>query len=263
MIPTKILPRLTDGLKKFQPILKIAKSKDINESDTVVIITDILSELFGFDKYSEITSEYAIKKTFCDLAIKISNEICFLIEVKAIGIELRSDHIKQAVDYGSNAGVDWVILTNGIQWKIFKIIFAKPVYNDLVYEFNLLDLSPKKDSDLDLLFMVSKESLTKSVLQDYHSKKLALSKYFIANLLTTEPVVEILRKTIKKMNPDIKIENEAILDVLVNDVIKRETFDGDKADEAKKKILKFMTSQQRTKEEKPIVVEKPDPLITN
>ncbi|HUW04685.1 MAG TPA: hypothetical protein VMW01_00350 [Williamwhitmania sp.] len=68
-IPPKVQTRLTSGLKKYQSIVSNARAKDINESDTVVIITDILSDLFGYDKYSEITSEQAVKKTFCDLAL--------------------------------------------------------------------------------------------------------------------------------------------------------------------------------------------------
>ena len=55
-IPKKILARLVTGIKKFQPILNDAKARDINESDTVVIINDMLSDIFGFDKYSEVTS---------------------------------------------------------------------------------------------------------------------------------------------------------------------------------------------------------------
>ena len=47
IIPAKVQTRLTSGLKKFQSIVNSAKAKDINESDTVVIITDMLSELFG------------------------------------------------------------------------------------------------------------------------------------------------------------------------------------------------------------------------
>ena len=54
-IPKKILARLVTGIKKFQPILNDAKARDINESDTVVIINDMLSDIFGFDKYSEVT----------------------------------------------------------------------------------------------------------------------------------------------------------------------------------------------------------------
>ena len=86
VIPKKVQSRFVAGIKKFQPILNAAKTKDINESDTVVIITDMLSELFGFDKYSEITSEYAIKKTFCDLAIKVDGKLRFLIEAKLLDL---------------------------------------------------------------------------------------------------------------------------------------------------------------------------------
>ena len=61
-INSKIKTRLTQSIKKYQPILQKAKIADINESDTVMIITDMLSDVFGFDKYINITSEYSIKK---------------------------------------------------------------------------------------------------------------------------------------------------------------------------------------------------------
>lgn len=83
-IPKKVSERLSRGIKKFQPVLSAALSRDVNEDDTVTIVTDILSDLFGYDKYSEITSEYAIHGTYCDLAIKIDGEVRLLVEVKAI-----------------------------------------------------------------------------------------------------------------------------------------------------------------------------------
>ena len=131
-IPAKVRDRLAAGLKKFQPIAKKAHDADINESDTVTIISDILSDVFGYDKYTEITSEFAIKKTYCDLAIKLDGIPKLLIEVKSAGLDLKEQHIRQAVDYGANSGVEWVILTNCVDWKVYKIIFAKPVSMDLV-----------------------------------------------------------------------------------------------------------------------------------
>ncbi len=53
-IPQKVARRLSLGLKQFQPILESAKSRDLNESDTVVIVTDILSEIFGAFDSSKI-----------------------------------------------------------------------------------------------------------------------------------------------------------------------------------------------------------------
>jgi hypothetical protein len=237
-IPTKVQIRLTSGIKKFQNVLKSAKAKDINESDTVTIIMDMLADVFGYDKYSEITSEYAIKKTYCDLAVKIDNKLRFLIEIKAIGLELKTDHIKQVVDYGSNQGVDWVILTNGINWKVFKIIFGKPVMNELVYEFDFSNLNSKKQSDIELLYYVSKESLGKSVLEDFRLQKQALSKFFIGQVLITEPILDSIRKTLKKIAPEVKVTTDEIKEVLVLDVLKREVFDDEKSEDARKKIFK-------------------------
>jgi len=63
-VPVKVKSRFADGLKKYKPILTKAEKQDLNESDTVTIIVDMLSDLFGYDKYDDITSEFAIKKTF-------------------------------------------------------------------------------------------------------------------------------------------------------------------------------------------------------
>ena len=112
-IASKTATRIAAGLKKFQPILMSARSRDVNESDTVVIVTDLLQEVFGYDKYTEITSEYMIRSTYVDLAIKLEGELKLLIEVKAIGLELKDSFVKQAVDYAANQGVEWVVLTNG------------------------------------------------------------------------------------------------------------------------------------------------------
>ncbi|MBL8751421.1 MAG: type I restriction enzyme HsdR N-terminal domain-containing protein, partial [Planctomycetes bacterium] len=102
-----------ENLKRFAPILTAQRDRDVSESDTVTIVEDLLSDLFGFDKYAEVTSEFAIRSTYCDLAIKIENKLRLLIEVKAIGITLNEKHVKQVVDYAANQGLDWVVLTNG------------------------------------------------------------------------------------------------------------------------------------------------------
>jgi len=239
-IPTKVQTRLIAGLKKFQAIVNNAKAKDINESDTVVIITDMLSELFGYDKYSEITSEQAIKKTFCDLAIKIDNKIRFIIEVKAAALDLKEDHIRQAVDYGSNSGVEWVLLTNGNEWKVFKIIFGKPVSNELVYDFTFTQLNPKKENDIELLYYVCKESFGKSLLEDFHIQKQIMSRFFLGQIILTEPIIDSIRKLLRKVAPDVKVNTEEIKTIIEQEVLKREVIEGKSAEESKKKINKAL-----------------------
>ena len=62
-IPKKTLERLASGLKHFQKIVATAKNRDVNESDTATILNDIFHEVFGYDKYFQITSEFAIRGT--------------------------------------------------------------------------------------------------------------------------------------------------------------------------------------------------------
>src|SRR5690242_13363008 len=96
-IPSRVANRLTTAVKRFQPILSSAKARDVNESDTIIIVTDMLSEVLGYQKYSDITSEHAIRGTYCDLATLLDGTVQMLIEAKAIGIELKDPHVKQAI----------------------------------------------------------------------------------------------------------------------------------------------------------------------
>jgi len=249
---SKFQARLVTGIKKFQNILKIAKAKDINESDTVVIVIDILSELFGYDKFLDVTSEYAIKKTYCDLVLKIGGQTRFLIEVKAIGLDLKDDYIRQVIDYGANAGVDWVILTNGCVWKIYKITFTKPIDKELVYEFDILKINAKKQSDLEMLYYICKESIGKgkSALEGYYLQKQILGRFFIGQVIVTEPIINVIRKSIRKIAPEIKVTNEEIKEILLSEVLKREVLEGNKVEEAKRRISKSLKASIKKEAEK-------------
>jgi predicted type IV restriction endonuclease len=109
----------------------------------------MLSEIFGYDKFQEITSEHAIRGTYCDLATVLDGKVQLLLEAKAIGIELKDSHVKQAIDYAANKGIEWVVLTNGINWKVYKVFFGKPIDQELVYEIDFLVADTKNDEHLE------------------------------------------------------------------------------------------------------------------
>ncbi len=249
-VPSKISERIVSGIKRFQPILASAKSRDVGESDTVTIIVDMLAEILGYDKYSEITSEHAIRGTFCDLATKIDGVLQMLIEVKAIGLELKEAHVKQAVDYAANQGVDWVVLTNGIVWKVYKVTFAKPIDQELVIDIDFCALNSRNSKDVESLFLLCKEGWIKSVLGEFHTQKQALSRFFRGALLMSVPVLQVLRRELRRLSPDVRVETDEILSVLTSEVIKREVTEGDQAKEASKKIAKVAAKTLRTKKAK-------------
>lgn len=147
-VTKKTAERIASALPKFQKVLAIAKDRDLNESDTVSIITDVLSEVFGYDKYLEVTSELAIRGTYCDIAVKLEGKYQFLVECKAIGTELKEQHLRQAVGYGANKGVQWIILTNGADWQVYRLRFEQPIAYDLVARFDMLTVSPGMSAPL-------------------------------------------------------------------------------------------------------------------
>ena len=247
-IPSRVSERLASGLRRFQPILASAKSRDVNESDTSLIVTDLLADIFGYDKYHEVTRELCIRGTFCDLATRIDGKFQMLIEVKAIGLELKDHHAKQAIDYGANQGIEWVTLTNGNVWRVFRVIFAKPIDAEIVLDMNLLKISSKSNGDLESLYLLTRESMLKSGLYAYHDHLQATNKFCLAAVVLSEAVLETVRRELRRLS-DAKLEIEELRDALQQEVIKREVLEGDKADSARRRVSKAASKMLRARKE--------------
>lgn len=249
-VPKKVAERLVAGLKRYQPILSAAKARDVGETDTVTIVKDMLADIFGYDKYSELTSEYAIRGTYCDLAIKLDAKLSTLIEVKAVGIDLKEAQVKQAVDYAANQGVDWVFLTNGLRWCIYRVFFTRPIGQELVVDLDMSSLNSRSEADLETLYLWCKEGWQRSALGDFHTQKQALSRFFLGATVLSVPVLEVVRRELRRVSPDVRIDIEQIRAVLVNEVLKREVMEDPKADEARKKIARAANKALRAREAK-------------
>jgi len=254
-IPKKAIERFVKTLPKFQKILQTAKDRDVNEADTVSVLNDIFGEVFGYDKYLEVTSEFLIRGTYCDLAIKVEDKVQFLIEVKAVGIELKDAHIRQVIDYGANHGVPWIILTNGIEWRVFRVRFEQPINVDSVCTFDFLMLNPRDEKDQECLFMLAKEGLIKKARDDYYEKVQSVNRYVIGNLILAEPVLSVVRRELKKLSKGIRIDMTEIEEIVRSEVLKREILEGEQADAAQARVNKFYrkgsgTRRQRAKESK-------------
>ena len=239
-LPKKVQERLSKEVSKYQRVLQSAKDRDVNEADTGVIIADILAGVFGFDKYSEITSEFAIRGTFCDLAAKIDGNIQFLVEVKAIGLDLKENHLRQAINYGANHGVPYVVLTNGSIWEIYRIRFEQPIQHEQICRIDFLELNARKAEDQEKLFLLCKEGLTKKAIEEFQEHIQVVNRFVIAAILVTDNVVNTIRREIKRMEPGLRVDNEEIRTIIQGEVLKREVIEGEKATEAKQRIKRAM-----------------------
>ncbi len=258
-ITKKTEDRIKASIPKFQKVLGIAKDRDLNESDTVSIITDILAEVFGYDKYLEVTSELAIRGTYCDLAIKIGDKFQYLIECKAIGTELKDSHLRQAIGYGANKGIQWVILTNGIDWQIYRLRFEQPIAWDLVARFDLSSVSLKNERDVEKLIIVTKEGIEKGAREDLYEKTQCVNRFVAGALILSDPVVSVLKREFKKLADGINIEDAEVIALLRDGVLRRDLLDGEEALAAMAKVNKhFKQTAKKPAVKKPAQTAAPE-----
>ncbi len=249
-IPKKVADRWPVAVKNLVGVAVSHKTRDVSEADTVTLVKDMLAEIFGFDKYNELTSEQQIRGTFCDLAVKVDGKIRILIEVKAAALALNDNHLRQAINYGAHEGIEWIVLTNSLEWRLYKIKFGQPVDYEHVSSFCLPDLNLKNEDDQRKLFLLCREGLTTDAMGIYHQHISVLNKFTVAQVILGEAVAGTIRREMRRYFPDLKIEAESIIDLLNNEILKREVLDGDKVKDAQQRLRKAATRQAKAQQKK-------------
>ena len=173
-----------------------------------------------------------------------------IVEVKAIGLDLRDAHTKQAVDYAANQGIEWVAVTNGAIWRVYRVMFSKPIDQELVLEIDVLSLLPRSAEHIENLFLLTRESVVKSGLLAYHDHRQATSKFFLAAVILSDPVLDVVRRELRRVSGgEVKVDVEEIRNAIAGEVLKRDVIDGDKFDAARKKVSRAIGKMLRVKKE--------------
>ena len=189
--------RMKAAIKKFSKPLTDLVARDANEGDTRLLVTDMLCEAFGFDKYSELTTEYRVKGEFADYGIRIDKDLIAFLEVKRVATRLAAKHLRQVESYAINEGVEWVILTSGVVWQVYHITGGLPIIVDLALEVDLLgeDTLAQKANQL---YYLSKESLKRRQMDALWQAKRATSPKSLAKVLCSDSVLQAIRKELKR-----------------------------------------------------------------
>jgi predicted type IV restriction endonuclease len=245
VVGKRTLDRIAKGLRRYCEILTSARKRDVSESDTVVIVGDIMADILGYEKYVEISTEFAVKGTYVDLAVKAGNEIHFLVEVKAIGVDLKDNHVRQAIDYGANQGIEWAILTNGLVWRIYRIEFKKPIGHVLVAE---IDLASAKEADAVAFFAnLCKEGFATSQMDEFYEQHQATNKHTLACVLLSEKMLNHFRISLRRIVPSVRVDTKLLEHALRNELLKRELLEGEEAEHAAQRVKKALRSAARQK----------------
>lgn len=187
---------------------------ELDESATRIMTNSFLTEVLGYKELDEIKTEYNIRGEYADYVVQLARKKQFVIEVKSIQIDLSDKHLRQSMSYAANEGIDWIILTNGRSFQIYRVIFNKPIRNELLINMDLLNASPAQLKNYaDVLVLFTKKAVLKNEHEQYWLRSVALSPKNLSKLLYSEEVVRMIKREIKKNN-GIYIEPETIKESL-------------------------------------------------
>jgi predicted type IV restriction endonuclease len=196
-------------------------ARDANEGDTRLLVTDFLCEALGFDKYENLTTEYAVKTEFADYGVRIEKQLVAFIEVKRTATKLSDRHLRQVEMYAVNEGVEWMILTNGINWQTYHLSPGMPVQIDLALDVDLLSSAATLNQKAALLFYLTIESLKRRQIDDVWKAKRAESPKSLAEVICSTPVLEAIRRELKKSTGH-SVEADTLRDLIRETVLQHD-----------------------------------------
>jgi predicted type IV restriction endonuclease len=212
--------RMKTAIKKFSKPLADLVARDANEGDTRLLVTDMLCEGFGFDKYSELTTEYRVKGEFADYGIRLDKDLIAFLEVKRVATRLAAKHLRQVESYAVNEGVEWVILTSGVVWQVYHITGGLPIIVDLALEVDLLSDSTVAQK-ANQLYYLTKESMKRRQMDALWQAKRATSPKSFAKVLCSDSVVTAIRKELKRTTGQ-SVNDSELVKLLKETVLKPE-----------------------------------------
>jgi hypothetical protein len=218
MLPATKKMKLLNDLKSYKKKYVNDKYLDLDESATRLMINEFLTTILGFAPLDEVKTEYMIRGTYADYVVQTKGRRHFLVEVKAMSIELSDKHLRLAINYAANEGIDWALLTNGRNFDLYRVYLRDKIESKLVFSINLGEDIKTAAEGVQYL---TKTSIEKGGLADLWNRISALDPGNVAGLLYSKAIINILKKELKKKYKTNFKEEDIMLSVtrIIEDAI--------------------------------------------
>ncbi len=211
--------KLMSALKAYRRQYLVGKYSELDESATRLMINSFLTDVLGFATLDEIKTEYMIRGTYADYIVQMKGKRYFIVEVKSMGLELSQKHLRQAVNYAANEGIEWALLTNAKRFDFYRILFTKPIDSRKVFSVDLSDERQLRASS-DHLQYLTKQLLPGRGLDHLWHRYSALEPSNVSRMLFSKPILNYLRRELRRMYKS-KFTEDEIKDVITRVIEER------------------------------------------
>ncbi|MHC4404876.1 MAG: restriction system modified-DNA reader domain-containing protein [Planctomycetota bacterium] len=158
---------LVQALDDVRRKMRRYQGKELNEQNTKTALIHPVLRALGWDvgDLEEVQQEYKRRPRDkpVDYALLLLRAPRLFVEAKALGQNLNERRwAHQIMGYATVAGVEWVVLTNGDEYRIYNACAAVPVEEKLFRTVQLTDADSPAEETLALL---SKEQISENQIE--------------------------------------------------------------------------------------------------
>ncbi len=159
----KVLVKVAANIEKLQQ-----RRSHIGEQDTKTILINPILGALGWDLQSidDVSQEYRHKPKDnpVDYALFFLRQPCLFVEAKALDSNLDDRKwISQTISYATIAGVEWCILTNGAEYRLYNAHAPVAVDEKLFRIVRVAD-APSDPYTIETLELLSKDKIGENLL---------------------------------------------------------------------------------------------------
>ena len=214
MAKSKISREQRKAIRNARKMIEQIVALDSNEAETRRRVERIFETVMGY-QMDHLSRERAVRGAgeteHVDFAIQLERgpdaRPMVMVELKRVGIELAKKHLKQVTSYAINAGCEWILLTNGRQWRVYDVEFGQPPKVEILDSWNLLE--DEIDELVTKFEVISYKSIRRNGLTTKWKRVKVLAPRPLLTAIVTEDTLRTIRRNLHR-NTGILVNNEEV-----------------------------------------------------
>lgn len=181
-------------------------SSNINEANTKALFIEPLLHSLGWDVHDldMVTREYRVyDNTAIDYALNVDGKPRLFVEAKPLGKSLDDKQfIAQTVNYANNEGVVWCVLTNGLQYRVYKTNEPTDMERKLFMDVDLREARDDRHADevAGRLTYLSRDSIEAGDLDEWGERTFTDKRVKAALVgLLSNPPTQVVNLILEKL----------------------------------------------------------------
>lgn len=220
-IKQDIINEIRDGFRHLHPDLVSLYSQKSSENDVRHWCMKALETVLGYNRSNDLKTEVQALGGKIDIAIMQGDRVFVVIECKNIRSPLNRTVKNQAGGYAACLNAEWVVLTNGQNWKLYRLISqsGKDPHFLEIFDISLLDEDGVSELDAENLYLLTSRAVFGGDLEAMSHLIACTSKKQLFKALESERVIKALRLEMAEIYKEqegvnVKLDDEMIEGVL-------------------------------------------------